>query len=380
METAWLLIVNINAGAHAPKATVLYLLAGTFLLMGLSCIIILFLSRIVKSRLETRRGRLRAGFQQLLNKVIVNETFNDKGNNTPAFEFYMAQLRSLIASSSFARRVLIAQILEIRKSLTGTSAEALVRTYQALLLHNESTKKLGSLEWPTKALGVREMAEMQYSGNVQPIRNFLRSRNRVLREESFMALVRLDTEPLSFLGDFKGELSLWMRINIYRYLSKSDARNLPRFSRWFQHPNITIRLFSLSMAKQFRQTSSLPELAEMIYDPHPKVVAISVSAIGELEAYQYRDRIAKLATHVWRFEKLSLRVVNCLGKIGDPKLDAALVGTFLQHPCYRTRFEAVRTLKKFGPEGERVIHTNLSSNTGLQKIWKHFNEPLLSTK
>lgn len=380
MEIAWVTIFNRNAGLLDAKGIMLYGIAALFLVTGVLFIVILFASRIIKSRLEQRRNWLRSNFQQVLNKVIVNETFNEKGNTTPAFEFYMAQLRLLIGSSSFAKRILIGQILEIRKSLTGTSAEALVRTYHALHLQTESLNKLKSLQWPTKASGVRELAEMNYHGSVQPIREFLQSGNRVLREESFMALVRLENEPLSFLDDFKGELSLWMRINIYRYLSKLDARNLPVFSRWFHHPNIAVRLFSLSMARQFRQTASVSALAEMVYDANPKVVGIAVSALGELEAYQYRDRVAKLATHAWNFEKLSRRVVNCLGKIGDPKIDADLIGEFIQHPCHAIRFEAVRALKQLGQEGERVIDMRIESNTHLRGILKHISEPLLSAR
>jgi hypothetical protein len=356
---------------------ILYYVTVAFMLASILFVTILFAARIIKSILERRTDLLSKSCQKVLSKIVINETFSGTWKGIPAFEFYMAQLRDLVGTSSLAKRLLISQILEVKKSLSGASADTLVRTYYALALHEESLKKLRSKQWHTKALGVRELAEMNFHGDIQPIRKFLVSRNRILREEALMALVKLESEPLLFLDDFKGELSLWMRINIYRYLSKIDARRLPVFSRWFNHPNLTVRLFSLSMAKQFRQTASLPALAEMIYDSNPKVVAIAVSAIGESEGYQYRDRVAKLALHVWKFDRLSRHAIACLGKIGHPQLDAQLIGKFLRHPSHPVRFEAVRALKRLGEEGEKVIEENRGYND-LQVTLKHFSEPLLS--
>ncbi|MEX1241106.1 MAG: hypothetical protein WEB30_15385 [Cyclobacteriaceae bacterium] len=248
-----------------------------------------------------------------------------------------------------------------------------------MLLYKESLKKLKASGWQKKALAVRELGEMGYRKSTPLVEKCLYSGNRTLQEESLMALVRLEDEPLAFLNRYKGELSLWMRINIYRYLQNIDHRRLPLFSQYFNHPNLSVRLFSMSMTRRFKQSSSVAGLVDMLYDENAKVVGLAVSALGELEAFQYRAQIAKLSMHVWRFHDLSKRVMQCLGSIGDKERDVDLVGRFLDHPCYTVRFEAVSALKKLGLQGEEFLQRfSINNHKKIDSILQHFAEPLLN--
>lgn len=349
-----------------------------FLTGGVLLILILFTSRITKSRRHRHRSALRAQYQRILNKIIVNETFSEKGTPLPAFEFYMAELRLVTGNSSFARQLLITQLLELKKNLTGNSSQALVKTYYALHLYTQSLHNIRSFAWQKKALAIRELAEMECKESIPVISGFLDTRNRTLREETFMALVRLEDRPLSFLNHYPLDLSKWMRINIHTYLSKLDHYKLPVFSQWFDHPNLTVRLFCISMARVFRQTASLPGLVDMLYSADPKIVRLSVITLGELEAYQYRREIANLASHVWNFEKLAVSVVRCLGIIGDMETDAERVSTFLSHPMYTVRYEAVSALKKLGAKGHAHLQAfNRENNSCLEPMMQHLSEPLL---
>lgn len=363
----------------SSAAFVVLCIAFIFFVGGFIFIGVVFASRIIKSGHHRRSHLLRSQYQKILNKIIVNETFSEPGAPDAAFEFYMAELRLIAGASPFSRQLLLAQILEIKKSLTGNSAKALVRTYYAMLLHKESTRKLKAFKWQTKALGIRELAEMGYGKSAPLVEKFLYSSNRTLQEESLMALVRLEDKPLAFLNHYKGELSRWMRINIYRYLRNIDHRKLPVFSQYFNHPNLSVRLFSVSMTRRFKQTASVPGLVDVLYSENAKLVGLAVSALGELEAFQYRSEIAKLSMHVWRFPKLSKRVVQCLGRIGDNEADLDVVGRFLEHPCYSVRFEAVSALKELGLPGEEFLQRfNIANNNKIDSILRHFGEPLLN--
>lgn len=363
----------------SEEASVVLGIAFVFLAASLVLIAILFGSRIIKSYYKRRESLLRFQYRKILNKIVVHEQFSEEGAPNAAFEFYMAQLRLVTGDSKFSRQLLLTQILETKKSLTGKSAAALMNTYYALQLYKQSLRKLKSRSWQKKALAIREFAETRYRESAPYVANFLYSRNRTLREESFMALVRLEDRPLSFLSGYKGDLSLWMRVNIYRYLQNIEHRQLPAFSDHFGHPNLSVKLFSVSMARRFKQTSSLPGLADLLYSDNAKVVGLAVSALGEMEAYEYRDAILKLSEHVWRFEKLSRRVVKCLGTIGDKEADVAQLAKFLDHPDYAVRFEAVASLKKFGIEGEDVLRIYGSKDRArIDGILRHFSEPLLN--
>lgn len=379
MEKTW--IEHIAGGSLyvSTEASLAFYAALVFVAGGFLCICHLFADRFSKWHYGAREISLRFQYQKILNKIVVNESFSEKGAPNAAFEYYMAELRLIMGNSNFARQLLLAQVLEVKKNLTGNSATALVKTYYALHLYNESLKKIKTNKWQKKAMGIRELAEMGYRKSSPLVAKFLNSDNQALMEESFMALVRLEDKPLSFLNDYKGDLSLWMRINIYRYLQHLDQRKVPLFNQYFNHPNISVRLFSISMARQFKQRSSLPDLAELLYSDNAAVVGLAISALGELEGYEYRQEITNLSTHVWRFEKLAKRIVKCLGSIGNKETDIPLVGKFLSHPSYWVRFEAVSVLKTFGIQGEEFLQQfNSNNKKSIDTILRHFSDPLLA--
>jgi hypothetical protein len=350
-----------------------------FFVSGLVSILVLFASRIVKSYRVKRTTALKAQIQRTLNKIVVNESCSETLTPDPAFEFYMAELRMVTGTSSFARQVLISQILDLKKNVTGTSASVLIKTYNAMRLYIDSRRRLKKTAWQKKALGIRELAEMGHRHSIPLIRKNLKASNETLQQESLMAIVRLGDHPLSFLDDYKDDVSLWMRINIHNYLRKLDNRSLPLFSQWFTHKNYTVVDFAISMTKEFRQTASVPGLVQLVYSTDPRIVRHAVSALGDLEAYQYRQTVADLAVHVWPFEKLSRSVLDCLGRIGDMEKDVTVIGKFLSHPSYVLRFEAVAALRKLGSDGEAFIEKFNKEHVGdIKGIIEHFSEPLLT--
>jgi hypothetical protein len=379
MQQTWLENTFDRYSLTPTEIFIAYMAIG-FFMAGLGLILTLFYSRIKKSNERRRTLKLREQFQKILNAIVVNETFSEKPPPVSAFEYRMAELRFILGRSSFARQTLINQLLEIKKNLTGNSSLALVRTYHQLMLYEHSLANLNSLAWQKKALAIRELAEMGHRPSIDAVAKFLYARQQALREESFMALIRLEEKPLSFLNQYKRDLSTWMRINIYNYLSKMDPRTLPLFSQWFNHENASVVLFSISMARQFRQSASVPGLVALLYSPNPKVVGLVVSTLGELEAYQCRDEIARLALHAVPFEKLAVRIIRCLGKIGDMTEDVRLVGSFLSHPAYTVRFEAVAALKKLGAAGQEFLQTYEAGpgTKNIDAILRHFSEPLLT--
>lgn len=362
-----------------PGARIIVYIALIFLMGGIVLILLLFGSRIKKSYESRRTLAMRDQFQKILNTIVVNETFSQKVTPGSAFEYRMAELRAIVGISSFARQVLISQILDIKKNLSGSSAQALVATYYALSLEHHSMKKLSSLEWKKKALGIRELAEMGHMKSKPKISKFLNARNPVLREESFMALVRLDqAKPLSFLDEFTNDLTDWMTINIYHFLQKIDSKKIPDFSQWYDHPIVSVVLFSIRMTRQFRQVSSLPALADLVHAENGFIAAHAIEAIGEMDAFEYRDRIIGQRNRAWEIEVIGKSFLKCLGKIADTKEDAAIFQQFLGHPSYDIRFEAAQALRNLGLEGEQILMIYNDRHAGsLQSLLSHLAEPLL---
>lgn len=193
-----------------------------------------------------------------------------------------------------------------------------------------------------------------------------------------MALVLLEERPLSFLDNYKRDLSPWMELNIFHHLSKLDQRALPDFSRWFHHHNFTVRVFCINMARHFRQTSSLPALADLLYSDNAAIVRVTVQALGELQAHEHRGLVKRIANNAWHFEKLAITALRCLALIGDVHEDVKLLCKFLSHPLYAVRFEAVCALRQLGAHGNAALRDFNNHNDGcLDGMLLHFSEPLL---
>lgn len=346
-----------------------------FLGWAIAFLLILFASRVLKSYYHKQERVLSFQFQKILNTIIINEQVSTHDQPQSAFEYRMAELRSIMSSGSFNRQILVDQVIRIEKSLSGQSAKALLTTYRSLDLHHHSLKKLKGYDWKKKAQGIRELTEMNYNEALPLIVKFLASRNQTLREESFMAMVRLDAKPLSFLDHYDHELTPWMRINIHHYLVRLDPRTLPDFSQWCQHRNSSVILFSISMIRQFRQFQAVDKLVQLLDHADERVVGLTIETLGELEIVDAADKIANLADRVWKKEKLSRRVVRCLGRIGDRELHEATVARFLEHPIYEARFEAALALKRMNAKLYSVMKSDINQHT--KNIVRHLEEPLL---
>ena len=351
-------------------------IALSLLSAGFTFIVILFTSRIIKSNSQNKEKKIRSRIQKILNALVINETFSTNGKYDSVFEYRMAELRSVLKSSDFTRQVLIDQILEFKKNLTGGAVHVLTATYFALELERLSLKKLKRSAWRKKALGLRELSEMNFKAAIPLISEFIHSSNQTLREESVMALVRFNTEKsLQFLDNYAGDITPWMQINIHHYLQKSDLRKIPQFKQWFSSSNVSVVLFSMNMAKHFRQSSAIPDLLPLCNHPNQKVAEEAIETLGELEAFEERSQLVKLTPMYWDDAALSIKILQCLGKIGDPFDDTHIILEFLNHEAYDVRFEAVKTLKKLGLTDQHILAN--TQMKGMSGIIDHTAEPLL---
>ena len=166
-----------------------------------------------------------------------------------------------------------------------------------------------------------------------------------------------------------------MQINIHHYLQKSDLRKIPQFKQWFASSNVSVVLFSMNMAKHFRQSSAIPDLLPLCNHPNQKVAEEAIETLGELEAFEERSQLVKLTPMYWDDAALSIKILQCLGKIGDPFDDTHIILEFLNHKAYDVRFEAVKTLKKLGLTDQYILAN--TQMKGMSGIIDHTAEPLL---
>lgn len=363
---------------HATsEVRIFIILAFIFFTAAIFFVAFILISRFTKNKRLQKESILRNYFQRTLNAMIIMETTS----SVPAssHHFKLDTLRVIAGKSSLARQVMVNHLVSVKKSISGSSSKILERLYIELDLHTYSLGKLKRDFWQKKAQGIRELAELNYQPAINSIRKFIVSDNKTLREESLLALVRLDDEaPLSFLDQYTGAISPWMRINIHYHLSKSDARKLPHFSRWFSSSNLDVVLFSLSMARQFRQSSAIPFLTALLAHADTRVAGLALETISTLEAHELADEVTQRVDTFWTSEKLSTRMVRCLGRIGYTSEHKYTILRYLEHPDYTVRFNAVQALYKMDGEARQLLlDFNTKMNGILSGAIEHVSEPLL---
>lgn len=370
-------LIPFTTKQTTTEVKVFIILALIFFSAAILFVIFILISRLIKNDSQQKEAILRNYFQRTLNAMVIMETTS----TVPAssHHFKLDTLRTLAGQSSLARQVMVNQLVAVKKSISGSSSKILEQLYIELDLHTYSIKKLKRGSWQKKAQGIRELAELRYQPAIDTIRKFIVSGNRTLREESLLALVRLDDEaPLSFLDQYTGTITPWMRINIHYHLSKSDARKLPHFSRWFSSSNLDVVLFALSMARQFRQSSAIPFLTALLSHTDTRIAGLALETISALEAHELADDVTQRIDTFWANEKLSTRMVRCLGRIGYTLEHKRTILRYLDHPDYTVRFNAVQAMYKLDDESRQLLlDFNTKMNGILSGAIEHVSEPLL---
>src|SRR5687768_7368203 len=86
----------------------------------------------------------------------------DSSDSEPeaSVRFYQTQLIKDMGQSTLAKQVMIDQLIVLKKSLLGSSAAKLNSVFKKLQLNSVSLKKMNSGEWPERAQGIFELAQM----------------------------------------------------------------------------------------------------------------------------------------------------------------------------------------------------------------------------
>jgi HEAT repeat protein len=349
-------------------------LALSFLVGALLFLIFLLVSRWKKSNHVIKSESFKQRFQAIINDIV----FVDDPTLL-ASTASLQELERMSKESAIAKQVIIDQVIALKKSLSGIAVQNLENVFRLLRLHEFSREKLNANAWEIKAQGIYELAEMGHTESKNDIQVFLHSKNRTVQEEAFVALLKLDKDsPLSFLDDYPGLLSLWLRLRIHHHLSHSDKRALPDFSRWFSNSNAEVVLFAMSMARQFRQLDAAPRLVSMLRDSDIRKANLAITTLGELEVYEYADELIDIIGPYWNDNLLSRKIVGALGKLSNTDSHWKTVARYLQHPDYIVQFEAAQALCQSG-NTELLRNSVGSLNTNLVSLIRHVQEPLLQS-
>jgi len=361
-----------------PSQPVIWLCIVLFVLGGVLFFAFILLSRVLQTRRHRLTRWLQDHIQKSLNAFIVHETERSAGKSFP-WNFHLRALRSLL-TRPWRRQVMIDMLIANKQNLTGKSGDVLRKVYLRMGLRRLSRAKLTHPNPHTKISGLQELALMECADALGFIRTLMRHPNRQVREESFIALVRLaDMADSDLVLAYEDRISGWMKIILHQHLRQKGAQRLPHFAYWLQSHNPAVRQFALEMIIAFRQLEAVPALIRLLTDADLRIAALSASALGEMGISEAAGEVAALGMRYPAHEEVSLQVVQALHQLTTDARYRDYLSWQLTHGAPAVRLEAMRTLLAMRVN---LLDTRLDFNTENDRdfdlLYAHVNHPLLA--
>ncbi len=319
---------------------------------GLAAMAIVFITLVFVKRFrkiwmdQEKEWFLRSVVPQLGSLVVVERT-------RLQWRKEIKQLVALIGNSPFKRQVLIDHLRYLKNDLTGDSANVIMKLYHDLNLVEHSQQKLANRNWKKQVEGVRELAAMNhYSENILNVFKYLllRTKNKTLRNELVTAIVLLDKqEPFKGLELIDFELTGWMQLMIHHHLAKYNPAELPHFAKWFHHHREEVVLFFIALTREFRQTSSVPALADLLQGRKSEAVE-ALKTLTYLKEYHYINEVAGMINTYWGCAETSMLILHYLQQANDFNRVSAFVDRYRFHPEFSIQRKANLILATTGAD------------------------------
>jgi hypothetical protein len=316
------------------------------LLMALVGFMLVYL--LTRKQTKRMQERWRNIHRDLVQRAIFWEPAEGEPSHIPV---HAGVARSLLIPLS--RQVMITELINGKKGLSGTAATNLVLLYRQLGLERDSLDKLASRKWHLQAQGIQELAVMEQRSYVTRLYRFTNAHNEVVRREAQAAIVQLyGFEGLRFLEIIDTPLSEWQQIQLLRLLQHATGMPQGNILRWLDSANETVRIFTLKLVAEQHLQELAPKLRECLQDSCQEVRLQAVRCMRELGA---TDSCPNLVTaYPAETPAVQLAILHTLGHIGT-EAEVEFVGTQLSAPDNSIKLEAARALVRLGDAGLKYL-------------------------
>ena len=345
-----------------------------FLAIALFFLLIIMMSRVVKTQVAKRREILRDKLQRKINAIIFSK---DGSVSKFPWNFHLMNIRSLLPCPS-DKQLMIDLIISNKQNLLGHYAIILRKIYIRLGLKRFSIGKLSHRSSLIKIKGLQELAQMEIDDSLPLMKNMFYRSNKKVRQEVFTAMVRIGGSwPFSLITEYAEPIAGWMKVVIHKHLSTLPVHQLPKFYEWLASTNPSVRAFAIEMIKHFQQLEAADTLASLLQNDDQDLAVMAADALSELGVHQYANEIMLLGRKNMHHERRTIKIIRSLGKIGNEN-NKEFLAFHMIHGPYRIRFAAMQALLKLKiPVLDQRIDFNINHDNDFDDLYQHLTDPLL---
>ena len=249
-------------------------------LIGLAFLLIVFIliSMYLRIKRNSKYQRWKHKVDLLIRKAIFAEEEDCVEHNIPI----TPRFKKLLKNQHF-RKVLINELINAKKGVSGSSAENLTDLYRQLNLQEYALIRLKSHKWYVKAPVIQELSIMGIKEQLTKIYRYTNNANELLRMEAQIAIVRFSGfEGLRFLDLVSYPVSEWQQIKLLHELSQIPTENFSGIEKWIKSSNKTVVSFALKLARIHHRFELHDTIISCLTDEDAQVRLQAIHTLGEI--------------------------------------------------------------------------------------------------
>jgi len=182
-------------------------------------------------------------------------------------------------------KVVIKELVDLRKSIIGSKANKLQELFYKLKLDEFVISRIDRSIWYNKIFYIEAALWMRIHSTLPKIEKYLPSDNPYLRNTAQVAYVNLDAHSsFSFLYGLKFTLPIWHQHALYQSMVRNSIP-LPDFYSFLEQKNRTVVSFALIMIRMFDQRGPQDKIVALLNHPDSDVRLNAIQAISALQTH-----------------------------------------------------------------------------------------------
>jgi hypothetical protein len=285
--------------------------------------------------------RKRRAIATELEPWIMDIILDGSGGSDQAFEIPDDVQRLL--QKKLARKVLLRELMKIKKSLSGISADNIEKIYSQLSLQDISQHRLNNKHWHVKAKGIQELATMNQQESAERILQLTNDKDNMVRMEAQTAMVRFQGyKGLQFFDTLTYPLTEWHQVNILHLLASQPLMEDVGIKNWLQSTNASVVQFSLKLISEQHASEFYDEVVKCLQHPDEMVRREAILCMGQIPS---SAAASELSAHFKQEDNKNLRIniINEFIKTGSAD-DLAFLQPLQEEEDVDIRLAANRTV------------------------------------
>lgn len=257
----------------------IHLLYAVLLFCTAIAVLILFMlfTLVRRNKRQLRRKKLYADMQDWIGMIVLDE---EKLPNTP---FEIPEDIAVLLKKRFNRRVVMRLLVDLKRQISGSAGDNLVRLYMQLRLSETSLHKLDSRFWHVVIRGIQELSIMEQVEHSERIFKLTNNHNKYIRMEAQTALVKLYSyKGLSFLDTLSQPMSDWQQLMLTDLLQHHPIQLAPDLEPWLQSQNNSVVTLALKLVASLQDQRYEEQVRKLLHHDCGQVRMAALHAFREL--------------------------------------------------------------------------------------------------